>query len=141
MQFTSKEFYEALAEKMKTDEQYKSMAQGLTLRLCYLIKDCPGDIDRFVDWRIEEGQPISFNVEEQSVPSDFREQDFDPRTYFMRVSGDYQTFVKLNTNEMSPIEAISSRAYKIDGPMTQIMGMMGTFTIWTNLMSTIPCEY
>ena len=139
--YGSQEWVQALADKMNSDAVYQKAAKGLTMRWFSIITDCPDGTDKTLDWEIKDGKAISFKVEEQKAPGDYRTRPFDAKKYDFRATGSWDTYTKLNKKETNAMQAISSKAYKIDGPMMKLMGMMGALNAWTDLMSSIPVEY
>jgi putative sterol carrier protein len=59
----------------------------------------------------------------------------------MRITGSYKTFQKLNRGEMSAMQAIMKKVYKIEGSMPQIMAKMGPIQAMANVMAAVPVEY
>ena len=141
MKYWTEEWTKAVQEKTKTDAKYQRQAKGLTFKSMYVQKDCPGGTDRMQIWDLDKGVLVDYEWEEKPAPSDFRTTPFDSKKYFMRISGSYETYVKMNKKEISAMDAIVKRIYKIEGPMIKIVPKLGAIGALADVMSSIECEY
>jgi len=139
--YISNEWFDEVKKRMETDEAYMKKAKGFTVKWCNIITDCPGGVDKFVLWEIEGGKPLSLTVEDAEAPSEWRKRPFDAKKYNFRATGSYDTFAKLNKKELGVMKAVTVKAYKIDGPMMKLMGMMPKMNSWVDLMAKVPAEY
>jgi hypothetical protein len=140
MIYGTQEFYDAVKEKANSDERYLKKAQGLTVKFQNLLMDCPGDVDRLVDWGLTEGKVTSVKLQESPAPSAWRTAPLRP-DYFLRTIGKYETYVKLNKEEITPGQGQETGAFRIMGNLSKIMAKIATFTAFTDLIATIPVEY
>jgi hypothetical protein len=140
MIYATQEFYDAVKEKANSDERYLKKAKGLTIRFQNLLMDCPGDVDKLIDWGLSEGKVESVKLQESPAPSAWRTAPLRP-DYFLRTIASYETYVKLNKKEISPEEGQASGAFRIMGNLSKIMAKIATFTTFTDLIATIPAEY
>lgn len=138
--YFSKEWFEEIKKKMNTDKGYQEKAKSLTYKSQYLVTDCPGGIDKLIQWTLEKGILTDYKIEDKPAPSEFRKMLFDGRTYFMRVTGSYDTYAKMHRGELPPMQAIMKKIYKIEGPMLKIMTMMGPINALNDLMASTPFE-
>ena len=137
----TREWLEEIKKKTETDKEYQEKAKDLTYKSQYVVTDCPGGVDKLVEFTQEKGVLIEWSMEEKPAPSEFRTMPFDDKTYFMRVGGAYKTFGRMNRGEISPLQAIMQKVYKIEGPMPRIMALMGPITALNNLIASVPVEY
>ena len=140
MQPVSKEFWDEAANKMQSDEAYKRKAKNWTGRLCFVATDCPGGIDRLVDFDIKNGIPTAHSVQEAPAPSEWRTAAFDDKTYALRLTGPYEAVGRAVGKQMPLMAAVADKTFKLDGSMTKLMGMMEAFGAWIDLLATIPTE-
>ncbi len=138
--YFSKEWFEEIKKKMNSDKAYQEKAKSLTYKSQYLVTDCPGGVDKLIEWTLEKGILTDYKIEEKPTPSEFRKMPFDGKKYFMRVTGSYKTFSKLHLGQLSPMNAIMQKTYKIEGPMLKIMTMMGPIGALNDLMAGVPFE-
>ncbi len=137
----SREWMENVQKKTQTDQEYQKKAKDLTYRSQYVVTDCPGGVDKLVDWTLEKGVLLKWTMEEKPAPSEFRTMPFDGKEYFMRVSGSYKTFGRMNRKEITPLQCIMQKIYKIEGPMPKIMALMGPINALNDLIASVPVEY
>lgn len=141
MKFESQEWMDAVKEKANNDKKYLKKTKDVTLVMQNLVLDAPGNVDRLLAWVFERGKIVSATVEEKPAPSDLRNIPFDGTKVFMRTTGPYEAYVKLNKQEITPIEAIAQGVYKFEGDIMKIQAKTPSLTYFTDLCSTIPCEY
>ena len=141
VKFYSKEWMEEVKARMENDKQYQSKAKDLSFKSQYVLTDCPGGIDKLVEWTMNKGILTDYKIEEKSAPSDYRKMPFDKNTYLMKVTGSYETYRKMNRKELSPMMAIMTQVYKIEGPQLKILGMMGGMNAMQELMAAIDTEF
>jgi hypothetical protein len=138
--FYSQEWIDEIVKKMDTDAEFLKKAKPLTFHWCAIVTDCPGGVDKRVDWEVEEGRPVSVKLTEAPVPSEWREGI--PRgNYFCVVYGPYETYAQMNRNEITALAALAQKVYTMDTDMAQFLTKLGSLIAWTDLMASIPCEY
>ena len=136
----TQEWIDEVAKKMNTDAEYLKKAKPLTFKWATFLWDCPGGVDRLLDWELKEGMVVTAKVLEEKAPSEWRKGI--PRgDYFCVTYSPYETFARMNRKEMTPMVALAQKVYKLDTDMTQLMAKIGPLTAWTDLMATIPSEY
>jgi len=141
MKFNTKEFYELVKEKSATDIDFKAMAPGFTARWQSFIRNCPGNVDRLVEWEVRNTVVTSLNFHEFPVPSEIRNQPVDEKKFLGRFSMEYPCSVKLHKQEVTAMMAIGMGDYDIDGDITEVMKLIEAFDAFIDLQSTIPAEY
>lgn len=141
IKYYSREWVEAVKKNMETNKEYQAKVPDLTFKSQYVITDCPGGVDKLLDWTLEKGVLVEHSIEEKPAPSDFRTMPFDEDTYFMRVGGSYKTFGRMNRGEISPLQAVMQKIYNIQGPLPRIMALMGQLNYLNEINASVPCEY
>lgn len=138
--FYTQEWADIVAEKMNSDANYLKKTTSLSLRWCAIVTDCPGGVDRKLEWELKEGRDASHKVTEAPAPSEWR--DGVPKgDYFCVVYGPYDTYARMNRKELTPLAALSQKVYRMDTDMVKFMANIGPLVAWTDLMASIPCEY
>ena len=140
MLFYSQEWVDAVKAKSETDEVYQRKSKGLTGKVFNVVTDYPGGIDIAVEWDMDDGKIMSVTREEKPAPSDFRDIGPDP-DYLSRAAGSYQAWSKMDRREITPMQAMATKIYKVHSDMTKIMPKMGQFTALTELQGSIDCDY
>ena len=142
MNFLSQEWAEGLKEKVNVDKDYLRLAKGTTFKFTWLATDCPGGVDKFIEWELKDAKVAAIKVEEESAPSDFRTAPFDAKQYFLRALGSYEDWSKVAKGEISPVAVIGSGKFKFDGDMMQIMGKSGLVIALIRILASLaPVEY
>lgn len=139
--FATQEWADTVAAKMRTDTEYQKRAKPLTFMWCSIITDCPGGVDRKIVWDLKEGIPESVKIEEAKAPSEWRKPLPDKDKYFVVNRTSYEVFAKMNRREITAMAAISQKLTIMETDMPKFMPKIGALTAWTDLMSTMPCEY
>jgi len=142
IKYYSKEWFEEMKKRTASDQVYLSKGgKDLTYKSVYLLTDCPGGVDKQAIWTLENGILVDYKLEEKPAPSDWRTQPFDDKTYLMGVTGSYETYAKMNRKEITAMQALMQKVYKIDGPMPKIMTVMTGINSLADVMSSIPVDY
>ena len=139
--YMTPEWLEELKKRTAADKDYLSKAKDLTFESIYIVNGCPEGVDRRTMWKLDKGVLVDYTFEEKKSPAGFLDEPWDQKKYFYRISGNYETYVKMNSKEITAMQALSQKVYKIDGPMMKIMSLMGGITAQADLMSSIECEY
>jgi len=141
MKFQSQEWMDAVKEKANSDKKYLKKTKDITLVMENRVLDAPGNVDRILTWKFERGKIVSATVLEKPAPSDLRDIPFDGTKVFMRTTGPYEAYAKLNRKEFTPMEAIARGVYKFEGDIMKIQAKTPGLTRFTDICATIPCEY
>jgi len=139
--YYSKEWMDEVQNTLANNSDYLAKAKSLTFKSQYLVTDCPGGVDKLVNWNLVEGRLVDYSIEGKPAPSEWRTSPTDGKTFFMKITGSYKTFQKLNRSELTAIQAVMKKVYKIEGSMAQIMAKMGPIQAMANVMATVPVEY
>ena len=140
MRFYSQEWLDALKAKSETDPEYIRNSKGLTAKIQNILTDYPDEVDVLVEFEINDGKMVRVERVEKPVPSDLRDLGPDLE-YLSRASGMYEAWAKMNRREITPMQALATKIYKIDGDMPKILAIMGKYNAITDLQRSIPCEY
>ena len=141
MKFESQEWLDAIVKKANNDKKYRKKTKDLSLVMQNLVLDAPGGVDKLLNYVFERGELTSATLEEKPAPSDLRDIPYDCTEVFMRTTGNYDAYVRLNKNEITPMQAIAQGVYKFEGDIMKIQAKTPSLTIFTDICSTIPCEY
>ena len=136
-------FLEAVIEKANSDKAYLDKAKKLTGSFYSVITDCPDGNDVKVWIKFDQGKVIDYQYEAKPVPASFRieKEPWDASISLVKAQGTYDTFKKIQTKEMNPMQALGSGLYKSDGDMVQLIKLMPYNKAYTDLQATVDCEY
>lgn len=139
--FYSKEWIDAVKEKTNNDKEYLKKATKLTASFLYVVTDCPDGNDLKILFKFDKGKITEYEV--KPAPAGFRIENeaWDPSKSIVRAQGSYDTYKKLQTKEMNPMQALSSGQYTTDGNMAKALTLMPYLQSYTDLQATVACEY
>ena len=141
MKYATQEFYDTVKEASLKDRRWRETARGFTARWQNLLLDCPGGIDKLVDWEVRNTRVVSYALQEKPAPSDLRMTSVDTKKYLGRFVAPYQSFVRLHEREFSAMVALGMGVYDIQGDITEVMKKIESFDAFIDLTATIPAEY
>jgi len=129
-------------EVVNNDPQHLKLAQLLTGKIVLRVLDDPDGHDIMVTYTFARGRIIDWVYENEPAPSSLRDRPFKPmKDGIARVTANYDTFVKLDKEEMEPADTIDSPDYKIEGHMLMIMPLMQSVDSWNRTVRKIEKEY
>ena len=114
---------------------------GWTARWQEFIRNCPGGVDKLIDWEARNGTVVSVTMQEKPSPSDFGQRPVDLSRYLARFTADYDCYVKIHKGEWTMMVAIASGEYVIDGDIMEMMKKMVSIEAFLDLQRTVPAEY
>ena len=141
MKYATQEFYDAVAAASLKDRRWKEDARGLNARWQNLLLDCPGGVDRYIEWDVRGAKVTSVTFQEKPAPSDFRTTPVDTSKFLGRFVAPYPCFVRLHKQEFTAMVAIGMGLYDIEGQITEVMKKIEAFDAFIDLSSSIPAEY
>ena len=113
MKYHSKEWQEAVKAASTVDKKYMAECMAWTARWQNLILNCPGGVDKLVDWETRNGKVVSVSMIEKPAPSELAKTSIDLRRYLTRFTAPYGCFVRLHEQEMTAMVAIGSGEYVV----------------------------
>ena len=141
MKYASQEFYDKVKDSSVTDRMWKGTAQGFTARWQNLLLDCPGGVDKLVDWEVRSTKVVSVALQEKPAPSDLRTTPVDEGKILGRFVAPYESFVRLHKQEFSAMVALGMGVYDIEGDITEVIKKIESFDAFLDMSSTVPAEY
>lgn len=123
-QFFTKEFFDELASRLNSDEEWKKKAGDLTTKI---IASCT-DRDAAFLIDIKDGAVACSQVSPEE-PADFK------------FEGTYEAWQKTAKGEADLQTLVMTGKIKFKGSMSKIMAMMGSLSRLTAVLREIPKEY
>ena len=141
--FYSKEWLDAVVEKTKSDKEYINKTKGFTAGYLFIVTDCPDGNDVKVLMKFDKGTVVQYEYEAKPAPASFRMENepWDESISNFRAQGSYDTYKKLQTKEINPMQALTGKLYKTEGNMVKAMQLMSGSMAFTDLQASIDCEY
>ncbi|MEE4354642.1 MAG: hypothetical protein V2J25_17435 [Desulfatiglans sp.] len=141
MKYLSKEFVEAVKGASVKDRTWRETARGFSARWQTLLTDCPGGIDKLLEWEVRKTEIIHASLEERPAPSEWRTLPVDEKNFLCRLVCLYWEHTRLHKQEFSAMVAIGLGVYDILGDLTETMKRIESFDAFIDLLSTVPAEY
>ena len=141
-QYWTPEFVEAYVEALNEDAAFQKVAGSFSNTIVLRCLDHPNGEDIEATYTFEEGEvtDVQLWVEDAGDP-DFRDDPFDKATALARATAPYRVWVQLDKGEMTPLGALTSPDYQIEGPKLKIMANMGVLNGMGEVASRVDKTY
>jgi len=140
--YYSKAWLEACRDMMNNSEKHLKKARKLNGKFFFRVWDGPDGKDRKAIWEFYEGKCIKVEFESKQSPwKELREAPFDQSTYIGRFSCPFKLMAALNRGEISPLKALSSPEYQVEGKKTEFFKMMQGVNSWNEHNAKVECRY
>jgi hypothetical protein len=139
--YYSKAWLEACQNRLNTSAEHLKKAAKLSGKFMFRLWDGPDGKDRVATWVLENGKATKITFETKPAPwQNLREMPFD-QSLVTRFSCPFGMLAKLNRGEMSPLKALASPEYQVEGKKTQLFKMMAGLNSWNEQNAKIECNY
>ena len=140
--YFSRELTETSVEALNNDPEHLELAQLLTGVVVLRALDDPDGNDVMITYTFHKGACSDWVFEDEPAPSSLRQRPFVPlKDGIARVTANYDTFVKLDKQQMEPADTLDSPDYKIEGSMLMILPLMQSMDSWNRVVRRMPKEY
>jgi len=140
--FWSPEFIEAFVEAMNEDPDFAKAAGGFSETIVFRCIDHPDGEDIEAAYQFDDGEVEGVELwSEDSPSSELRNHPFDRKEALARATAPYHVWVKLDKGEMTPLGALTSPDYVIEGPKLKIMANMSVLNGMSAVSRRIPKTY
>lgn len=141
-QFWTPEFIEAFVDAMNEDPEFQRAARGFSDTIIFRCLDHPSGEDIEASYAFENGSVEGVELWIEDAPShDFRNDPFDKSAGLARATAPYHVWVKLDRGEMTPLGALTSPDYVIEGPKLKIMANMNVLNGMSAVSKRIAKDY
>ncbi len=136
------EFVEAYVEALNEDPTFKKAAGSFSKTIVLRCLGHPNGEDIEVSYTFEDGEvtDVQLWVEDAGDP-DFRDDPFDKAACLARATAPYHVWVALDKGEMTPLGALTSPDYRIEGAKLKIMANMGVLNGMGDVASRMEKTY
>jgi hypothetical protein len=141
LKYYTKGWHEAVARQLKTDLKFLQDGKRLNGVFVFRCYDGPDGKDRMTSWTFKNGQVVHWSYEAKKAPwTELRHAPFDPQ-WVMRATATYDMSTELNKGNISPLRALTSPNYTIEGSKLMIMQLMKALNAWNVTAATVECTY
>lgn len=139
--YYGKNWLEACKDNLNHSEKHLKKAKKLNGKFFFRVWDGPDGKDRKATWEFTKGTCTAVEFEAQPAPwGELRESAYD-KSYVTRFSCPYDMMAKLNKGEMSPLKALASPDYQVEGSKVMLFKMMQALNSWNEHNAQIECNY
>jgi len=139
--YYSKKWLEACMDNMNTSDSHKKKAKKLTGVFAFRVWDGPDGKDRWATWTMDKGKCLEVAFGAGAAPwRELRDAPLDD-TWVARFSCPFDMMAKLNKGEVSPLKALASPSYQVEGKKTQLFKMMQGINSWNEHNAQVECDY
>ncbi len=139
--YYGKAWLEACRKNLNESAEHLKKAAKLSGKFMFRVWDGPDGKDRIAVWDFANGKCTSVRFEAKPAPwKELREAPYDD-SYVTRFSCPFDMMARLNRGEMSPLKALASPEYKVEGKKTQLFKMMPGLNSWNEHNAKVNCNY
>jgi len=139
--YYSKAWMEACKDKMNNSDQHMKKARKLDGLWFFRLYDGPDKKDRSGKWLFDKGKVVSVEFESKPSPwTELRDAPL-PADAVGRFTSPFDMMAALNRGEISPLKALSSPDYKLEGKKVLVFKMMQGINSWNDHNALVECDY
>ena len=129
------------ARRIDADANFAEEAKKLNGTFVFRVYDGPDGKDRTMHWTFKQGKLVERTYEAQPAPwQALREQPLNP-AWMMRGTCPFPMMAALNKGEMTPMRALASPQYKLEGNKMVLMQLMKPMSAWNAICASVDCSY
>ncbi|HDP79276.1 MAG TPA: hypothetical protein ENN21_00370 [Spirochaetes bacterium] len=133
---------EACRDEMNNSDKHMKKSRRLNGKFFFRVWDGPDGKDRRAVWEFADGKCTHVEFEARPAPwKELRDLPFDQSSYTGRFSCPFKMMAALNRGDMSPLKALSSPQYQVEGKKTQFFMMMQGVNSWNEHNARVKCNY
>jgi hypothetical protein len=141
IKYYTKAWQDECTRLVNSDAQFRQDAKKLNGIFVFRVYDCPDGKDRTMLWTFKQGELTECKYEAVTAPWDtLRQMPFD-KAWVMRGTCPYKMMAALNKGEMSPLRALASPSYKLEGNKMLIMQLMKPLNRWNEICASVVANY
>lgn len=141
MNYLSREFVEAVKNRLNIDPDYLQKAKSLTGIMALRVLECPDGTDKHITYKFDRGRLLEVVHEEEPKPSSkIRNRPFD-NSWISRSTSNYEMYTRIDRGEVGVLQALTSPHYKIEGSMFKMMRLMSGMTAMNSVVQRMDKDY
>lgn len=140
IKYYTKAWQDECARRMQ-DPAFEAKVKKFNGTFVFRILDGPDGCDRTMHWTFSNGKLT--DTKYASAPAPWQQLRDEPFTnaFMMRVTCPYTMMAALNRGEITPMKALTSPHYKLEGNKVLLMQLMAAFNAWNQLCSSVEVVY
>ena len=139
--YYTKEWVDECVRRLLANDEFRRTARKLNGTFVFRVLDGPGGADRMTHWTFKNGEITEGRYESQPTPwTEMRSAPYD-NSWVMRSTCPYSMMADLNRGDISPIRALASPHYKVEGRKTMLLQMMRPLNMWNEICASVECKY
>lgn len=139
--YYSKAWLEACQDNLNGSEKHLKKAKKLNGKFMFRVWDSPDGKDRMATWEFKGGKCTKVTFDAKPAPwKELRDEPYDD-SYVTRFSCPHNMMAMLNRGEMSPLKALSSPDYQVEGKKTMLFKMLQGINSWNEHNAQVECNY
>ncbi|MCS6884998.1 MAG: SCP2 sterol-binding domain-containing protein [Acidobacteriota bacterium] len=140
IKYYTKAWQDECVRRMQAPE-FEAKVKKLNGLFVFRVLDCPDGYDRTMQWTFSSGKLVDVKYAKGVAPwQQLRDEPFST-AMIMRATCPYQMMAALNKGEISPLKALTSPHYKLEGNKALLMQLMPAFNAWNQLCSAVEVTY
>jgi hypothetical protein len=139
--YYTREWVEESVRRLRGSQKFRETARKLNGTFVFRVLDGPGSADRMTTWTFRNGDCVDWSYQSAPTPwEEMRTAAFDP-AWVMRSTCPYSMMADLNRGDISPVRALASPSYHVEGRKTLLLQMMKSLNMWNEICASIEVEY
>lgn len=139
--YYTREWVEECVRRLRADAKFRETARKLNGTFVFRVYDGPAAADRMTTWTFRNGDCADWTYESAPAPWDaVRTAPFD-NAWVMRATCPYAMMGALNRGEISPVRALASPKYQVEGRKTMLLQMMRPLNMWNEICAGVEVDY
>lgn len=141
-QYWSPEFIEAFVEAMNEDAAFQKTARHFSDTIVLRCLNHPTGQDIEAAYTFDDGEVTGVELwMEKAGDPDFLDDPFDKSRALARATAPYPVWIKLDRGELTPLGALASPDYQIEGSKLKIMANLGVISGMGDVASRLDKTY
>src|SRR5262249_18529279 len=141
IKYYTKAWMDECMRRINSDPNFEKEAKKLNGTFVFRIYEGPDGKDRVAYWTFHQGKLVDMKYEAQPAPWDeLRNGPFNT-TWMSRCTSPYSMMMSLNKGETSPMRALASPQYKIEGNKMTLMQLMKPLSLWNQICASVEAVY
>ena len=130
-----------VCRRLLEDKKFIASARKLNGTFVFRVLDGPGNADRETRWVFKSGEITEWTYNSRPAPwTELREAPYN-NAWVMRSTCPYAMMAELNRGDISPVRALASPSYHVEGRKTLLLQMMPSLNRWNEIAASVPVEY
>jgi hypothetical protein len=139
--YYTKEWVDEVVRRLQENANFRQTARKLNGTFVFRVLDGPGAADRVTTWSFRNGEIVDSGYESRPAPwQEMREAPYDG-SWIMRATCPYEMMADLNRGEISPVRALASPKYTVEGRKTLLLQMMRPLNMWNEIAASVEVRY